>query len=80
MMTKPALLFPSRSDAATRSARMTSHPALLITGAGGAFVAIEALADDGTSHQSQLTDRAKRLFKGQRAQLISYYVNETVEG
>ena len=75
-------LFDSRTgDArrAAREARMVPHVAMLITGDSGAFVAIEALGDEAAPTE-QLAVRAKRLFKGQRAQLITYYVNETMEG
>lgn len=61
----PVVNFPPR--------RAVSHNAILITGADGQFVAIESLAGD-TLPGDQLAVRAKRLFKGQRAALISYVV------
>jgi hypothetical protein len=62
----PVVNFPSR--------RQAPRTAILITGADGQFVAIEPLADSDDLPADQLAVRAKRLFKGQRAQLISYTV------
>lgn len=56
---------------ARRPSRSTT--AILVTGADGQFVSIEPLAE-GELPAGQLAARAKRLFKGQRAQLISFNV------
>ncbi|WCD56207.1 hypothetical protein [Caulobacter phage BL94] len=74
------LLFDSRAgDArrAAREARMQPHNAILIEGAAGGLEIIAV--DEKSSPEAQLEARAKRLYKGQRASLITYYKNQTVE-
>lgn len=82
-------LFDSRSRAhEIREARMQPHTAILIEGAGGGLEIIavtpERYDEEGytitsSTPAAQLEARAKRLYKGQNASLITYYKNETVE-
>lgn len=57
--------------------RQPRRQALLVTGSDGAFVALEALSDQDPSEQ--MRTRAKRLFRGQRVQLVAITVLEEAQ-